>query len=65
MFLTEWRGFPSAPCLAGKNSITARVWMLLRSCASLTCFRDRFLPGRAKNLPAPRHYKTSVLFSSS
>jgi len=40
MFLSEWREFPSAPCLAGKkNLMTARVSMLLKWCASLTCFR--------------------------
>jgi len=30
-----------------KNSTTARVSMLLKSRASLTCFRAFFLPGRA------------------
>jgi len=34
--------------------ITARVSMLLKSRASLTCFRAYFLPGRAKELSAPR-----------
>jgi hypothetical protein len=28
MFLSEWRQFPSALCLAGKNLMTARVSML-------------------------------------
>jgi len=32
MFLSEWREFPSAPCLAGKrNLMTAHVSMLLKS----------------------------------
>jgi len=32
MFLSEWREFPLAPCLAGKKKLmTARVWMLLKS----------------------------------
>jgi hypothetical protein len=36
MFLSEWREFPSAPCLAGgKKSLTARVSMLLKSRASI------------------------------
>jgi hypothetical protein len=49
MFLTEWREFPWASCLAGKkNLMTARVSMLLKSRASLTCLRDCFLPLRAK-----------------
>jgi len=54
MFLSEWSEFPSAPCLAGKkNLMTARVSMLLKSRASLTCFRACFFPGRAKDLSAP------------
>jgi hypothetical protein len=36
MFLSEWREFISARCLAGKkNLMTARVWLLLNSCALL------------------------------
>jgi len=55
MFLSEWREFPSAPCLAEKkNLVTARVSMLLKSRASLICFRACFLPGRAKDLSALR-----------
>jgi len=31
MFLSEWREFPSVPCLAGKrNLMTTRVSMLLK-----------------------------------
>ena len=37
-----------------KNVMTARVSMLLKSRASLACFRACFLPGRAKDLSAPR-----------
>jgi len=65
MFLSEWREFPSAPCRAGKNYlVTPRVSMLLKSRASLTCFRACFLPGRAKDLSAPpvptsQHCETS------
>ena len=57
MFLSEWREFSSAPCLAGgkKRLMTSRVSMLLKSRASLTCFRACFLPGRAKDLSAPRY----------
>ena len=36
-----------------KKLMTARVSMLLKSRASLTCFRANFLPGRAKDLSAP------------
>jgi len=43
--------FGALPCRGGgKNLMTARVSMLLRSPASLTCFRACFLPGRAKDL---------------
>jgi len=37
-----------------KNLMTTRVSMLLKSRASLTCFRACFLPGRAKDLSASR-----------
>jgi len=55
MFLSERREFPLAPCVARekKNLMTARVSMLLKSRAPPTCFRACFLPGRAKDLPAP------------
>ena len=56
MILSEWREFPSAPSFIGKkNLMTARVSMLLKSRASLTCFRACFLPGWAKDLSAPRY----------
>ena len=55
MFLSEWREFPLAPCLAEKNLMTSHVSMLLKSRASLTRFRACFLPGRAKDLSAPRY----------
>ena len=35
--------------------MTACVSKLLKSRASLACFRARFLPGRAKDLSAPRY----------
>jgi len=57
MFLSELHEFPSAPYLAGGegNLMTARVSILLKSRASLTCFRACFLPGRANDLSAPRY----------
>ena len=56
MFLSEWRELPSAPCLEGKkNLMTARVSMLLKLRASLTCFRACFRPGWAKDLSAPQY----------
>jgi len=55
MFLSEWREFPSAPCLAGgkKNWMTARASILLKSRTSLICFRACFRPGQTKDLSAP------------
>ena len=57
-FLSEWRAFPSAPCLVGekKNLLTARVSMLLKSRASpdmlhfSLCNKKR-LPIRHMNRP--------------
>ena len=65
MFLSEWREFPSAPCLAGwgGNLVTARVSMLLKSGPSLTCFRACFLPGRAKDLSAPRYGRNTLVYA--
>ena len=34
--------------------------MLLKSRASLTCFRTCFLPGRAKDLSAPRYREEGI-----
>ena len=55
MFLSEWRKFPSALCFAGKNLMTARISILLKLRASLTCFRACCLPGRAKDLSLPQY----------
>jgi hypothetical protein len=56
MFLSEWREFPSAPCLAGKETwwqlVSPLCWNRARR---LTWFRACFLPGRAKDLTAPRY----------
>ena len=43
-----------------KNLMTARVSMFLKSHTSLTCFRDFFLSGRAKDLSAPRFTTVSA-----
>ena len=49
-----WISFGALPCRK-RNLMTARVSMLLKSRASLTCFRACFLPGRAKDLSAPQY----------
>ena len=46
-----WISFGALPLQGEKNLMTARVSMLLKSRASLTCFRACFLPGRAKAAP--------------
>jgi len=50
-----WISFGALPCRGGKNLMTGRVSMLLKSRASLTCFRAFLLPGRAKDLSAPQY----------
>jgi len=47
--------FGAFPCGGGGGGklMTARVSMLLKSSASLTCFRACFLPGRAKVFSSP------------
>ena len=42
--------------------MTARVSILLKSRASLTCFRGYFLPGRAKDFSAPWYYTFLEIF---
>ena len=49
----QWREVASAPCLA-KSLTKTRVRILLKSGAFLTLFRACFLPGRTKDLSAPR-----------
>ena len=58
-----WISFGALPCRK-RNLMTARVSILLKSRASLTCFRACFLPGRAKDLSAPRYSVISVPTSS-
>ena len=48
-----WISFGALSCRK-RNLMTARVSILLKSRASLTCFRACFLPGRAKDLSATR-----------
>ena len=42
--------------LQERNLMTARISILLKSRASLTCFRCCFLPGRSKDFSAPRYF---------
>jgi len=65
MFLSEWREFPPAPCFAGKkNLMPARVSMLLKSrVPDMLPSLFPFLPGRAKDLSAPRKMRIRNLSS--
>jgi len=57
MFLSEWREFPSAPCLAGKKELDDSSRLDVVEIALVPdMFRDCFLPGRAKDLSAPWYY---------
>jgi hypothetical protein len=55
--------FGFLPCRK-KNSMTARVSMLLKSRASLTCYRACFLPGRAKDLSAPGKLSSNYYYAN-
>jgi len=52
--------FGALPSRKKKNLMTARVSMLLKSRTPLTCLRACFLPGRAKDLSAPRHRRCTL-----
>ena len=53
MFLSEWREFPSALCLAGKkNDVSSRLDVV-----EIARFPPCFLPGRDKDLSEPRYLK--------
>jgi len=59
MFLSEWREFPSAPCLAGKKTLmTAHISMLLKSCASHDMLP--FSPCNKKRLAISAHEQTPL-----
>jgi len=59
-----WISFGALPCRKKKKLMAAHVSMLLKSRASLTCFRNCFLPGRAKDLSAPQYITRCVLVNS-
>ena len=50
-----WISFGALPCTKKKNLMIAYVSMMLKSRPSLTFFRACFLPGRVKDLSAPRY----------
>jgi len=54
MFLSEWREFPLASCLAGKKKLDSLRLDVVEIARALTRFRAFFLPDRAKDLSASR-----------
>ena len=54
-----WISFGALP-YRKRKLMTASVSMLLKSRASLTCFRACFLPGRTKDLSAPRYIRLLI-----
>jgi len=54
-----WISFGALPCRK-RNLLTACASILLELRVSLTCFRAHFLPGRAKDLSAPRYVWRNV-----
>ena len=56
-----WISFRRLALQEKKNLMTARVSMLLKSRASLTCFRVCFLPCRAKDLSAALYIACLVI----
>ena len=58
-----WISFGALPCRKKKYLMTARFSTLLKSRASLTCFRVCFRPGRAKDLSAPDIYIYIYIYS--
>ena len=61
-----WISFGALPCRGKKKEdlMTARVSMLLKSRASLTCYRACFLPGRAKDLSAPGKLSSNYCYAN-
>ena len=62
MFVSEWREFPSSPCLAGKIKLDDISRLDVVEIARVpTCFRACFRLGRAKDFFAPQ-YSTASLY---
>jgi len=56
MFLSEWREFPSAPCLAEKKNLDDSSRLDVVEIARVPdMLRDCFLPVRGKDFSAPRY----------
>jgi len=58
MFLSEWREFPSAPCLARQKKLddSSRLDVVEIARVPDTLPSLFFLPGRAKDLSAPLYF---------
>ena len=56
MFLSEWREFPSAPCLAGKKTLDYSSRLDVVEIARVPDMLPSVFPGQAKDLSAHRYY---------
>jgi len=56
MFLSEWREFPSEPCLAGKKVDDSSCLDFVEIARVPEMLPSFFLPGPAKDLLAPRYH---------
>jgi len=59
-----WISLGALPCKK-RNLMTACISILLKTCTSLTYFRACFFPGWAKDLTAPRHFKSLLAHLTS
>ena len=58
MFLSEWREFPSAPCLAGKKELDDSSLLYVVEMARVPdMLPSLFFPSRAKDLSTPQYYR--------
>jgi len=61
MFLSEWREFPSTSCLAEKNLDDSSCLDVVEIARVHGMLPSVFLPGRAKDLPAPRYNGHAIM----
>jgi hypothetical protein len=59
MFLSEWREFPSAPCLAEKNFDDSSRLDVVEN-ARVPDMLPSLFPGRSKDLSAPWYLKYNL-----
>ena len=60
MFLSEWREFPSAPCLAEKKKLDDRSRLDVVEIAHVPDMHPSTLPGQGKELSHPGIFHTNI-----